>query len=137
MATEKMSRSESLGRERDLRRAPRRSTRDLAIIALGREPETLAGDSFPVQMHDLSMRGARFSGQIPLNRGDHFVLYLPTGDKRVALLATAVHVSRNNSGQTTVGAEFTGILNRTSDEKVAPAIQEAEMSRIRATMLGA
>jgi hypothetical protein len=135
MRTQK-SPAEVLSREQDLRRAPRRDTRDLAIVTIGRNADARAGESFPVQLHDLSMRGARFSGMLPLTRGESFVLYLPSTQKRVALLATAVHVGANTDGQITVGAEFTGVVNATQKEEMPPCIEEAELARIRATMLG-
>jgi hypothetical protein len=120
---------------RELRRAARQSTNDLAIVTLGSSTHVPAGDSYPVQLQDLSMRGARFYGRVPLQRGDHFVLYLPHGDRRVTMLATAVHVSTMENGHCTVGAEFSCVLRPYAREEMPSGLQEAELSRIRAIML--
>jgi hypothetical protein len=119
----------------DLRRAPRQQTRDLAIITLGSSTHVPAGDSFPIQLHDLSMRGARFTGRVPLQRGDHFILYLPPAAGRVTMLATAVHIVDAEDGYCTVGAEFSCLLRPQMRDETPACLEEAELSRIRAMML--
>lgn len=123
--------------ERDPRRAPRRGTRDLAIVTLGSSTDVRAGDSYPVQLNDLSMRGVRFTGRLPIARGDHFVLYLPVDHHRVTLLATAVHVTQTDDGQSSVGAEFSCILKTEKRDETPACLEEAELTRIRSMMLDA
>ncbi len=128
------SRLDELGHEG--RRAPRRGTKDLAIVTLGESTAVRAADSYPVQLQDLSVRGARFVGRVPLRRGDHFVLYLPIDEHRVTLLATAVHATSADDGTTSVGAEFSCIVRTEKSRAETPAcLEEAELSRIRAMML--
>jgi len=123
--------------DRDNRRAPRYSTRDLAIVTIGQSTDVLATDSYPVQLHDLSPRGARFSARIPLSRGDYFVIYLPNGTKRTALLGTAVHAIKRPDGQMIIGAEFSCVIGTDASHSDTPAcLEEAELSRIRSMMLG-
>lgn len=131
------NRLDTIAAERDQRRAPRYSTRDLAIVTIGQSTDVLAGESFPVQLYDLSPRGARFAGRVPLSRGDSFVIYLPNGIKRTALLGTAVHAVKRPDGQTIIGAEFTCTIGAGAGQSDTPAcLEEAELARIRAMMLG-
>lgn len=123
--------------ERDPRRAPRRGTRDLAIVTLGSSTDVRAGDSYPVQLNDISLRGARFTGRLPIARGDHFVLYLPVDQHRVTLLAAAVHVTQMPDGQVAVGAEFSCILKTEKRDETPACLEEAELTRIRSMMLDA
>jgi hypothetical protein len=136
-AATSMNRLEQLAQERESRRAPRKSTRDLAIVTIGSSTDVRADATYPVQLSDLSMRGVRFAGRVPLNRGEHFVLYLPVDKHRVTLLATVVHAMRSEDGQTTIGAEFTCLLKTDRAPEPQPAcIEEAELARIRGIMLG-
>ncbi|HEY0009414.1 MAG TPA: PilZ domain-containing protein [Tepidisphaeraceae bacterium] len=131
MDTPRQNRLDPIAAARDKRRAPRRSTRDLAIIALGDGDQARARDSFPVQLHDLSAHGARFSGRLPLQRGDHFALFLPLDNQRVTLLATVVHCLKRPDGQTTIGCDFSCVLGPDGSHSIEPA----ELHRIKQTML--
>lgn len=129
-------RLDTIAAERDQRRAPRYSTRDLAIVTIGQSTDVLAGESYPVQLHDLSPRGARFIGRVPMSRGDTFVIYLPNGLTRVALLSTVVHSVKRADGLTIVGSEFSCVIGQNANKPDTPAcIEEAELARIRQMML--
>ena len=132
MALDTHARLDPIAAAREQRRAPRRSTRDLAIIALGEAADARACDSYPVQLHDLSAHGARFSGRLPLQRGDHFVLYLPVENRRITLLANVVHALHRPDGQTTIGCDFQCVLK---PGQAPAAVEPAELSRIKQSML--
>jgi hypothetical protein len=131
-----LNRLEELALERDRRRAPRSGTNDLAIVTIGQSPDAPASEAYPVQLMDLSIRGARFAGRLPLTRGDVCVVHLPVQNHRVTLLASVAHTAPAGDGRTVFGVDFTCIVQTGRLESAPACIEAAELSRIRAAMLG-
>lgn len=131
-----LNRLEELALERDRRRTPRNGTNDLAIVTLGKSPDVLASQAFPVQLIDLSIRGARFAGRLPLTRGDTCVLHLPVQNHRVTLLASVAHTAPAADDRTVFGVDFTCLVQTDRAISGSTCLEVAELSHIRSVMLG-
>lgn len=131
-----LNRLEQLALDRDRRRAPRTDTNDLAIVTLGKSTSVPASQAYPVQLIDLSIRGARFAGRLPVTRGDVCVLHLPVQGQRVTLLASVAHTAPAAGDRTVYGVDFSCVLQTRDAEETPTCLEVAELSRIRAMMLG-
>ncbi len=111
----------------------RHPTHNLAIITPGESTNAPAAGAYPVQMVDLSIRGARFVGQLPLKIGDRFVLHLPVHDQRITMLCEVAHKSPTADDQVAYGAEFVPQSEPTA--LAAAGLVDAEVSHLRSSMM--
>lgn len=131
-----LNRLEQMALSSERRQIPRQTFEDLAVITLGEAIDTPASQAHAVQLMDLSIRGARFVGKVPLTPGQSCVLHTPVQNQRVALVATVVHVSRLPGEKAMIGVEFRSVIRPQTSSPETDGTTEAELSRIRAAMLG-
>lgn len=131
-----LNRLEQMALSQERRQTPRQTFEDFAIITLGESLDTPASQAYAVQLTDLSIRGARFVGKVPVTPGQSCVLHTPVQNHRVALIATVIHVSRLPGDKSVVGIEFRSVVRPQESGLGADDTTDAELSRIRAAMLG-
>ncbi|GIW75483.1 MAG: hypothetical protein KatS3mg104_0546 [Phycisphaerae bacterium] len=131
-----LNRLEQMALSQERRQTPRQTFEDLAIVTLGESLDTPASQAYAVQLMDLSIRGARFVGKLAITPGQTCVLHTPVQNRRVALIATVIHVSRLAGDKSMVGIEFRSVVRPQEPVPGVDGTTDAELARIRAAMLG-
>ena len=115
-----------------VRRAERLAYPCRITITLGNNNE--AGESFSVDVRDISARGMSFVHERELLPGTNFVVKLesPEGTP-VSILSTIVHVRKQDESSHVFGAEFICVLGQKDDLHVEPGLED--LMRIRSSIL--
>jgi hypothetical protein len=113
----------------DPRRAPRTKLHGTATITPCGSGNLLAGaDQRKIRLADVSSRGVGILSDVPMPKGQQFLLHLPQNAGTANLLCQVVHCRLTRPNVYAVGAEFICTATAPAVE-VAPSDQELEKIR--------